>query len=114
MRLSDVLLDTRVRARLDLNDEQVKKIQEINDKRANSVILGLNRTQAEVDYLRATNLQAYIDPVRLADLTTAKFSTHFLYTDLSDESRAELIKILTPQQRQTLEKLSGMTLEKKK
>src|SRR5262249_31604650 len=32
MRLSDVLLDARIRDRLELNDEQVKKIQELAEK----------------------------------------------------------------------------------
>jgi RNA polymerase sigma factor (sigma-70 family) len=118
MRLSDVLLDARVRARLNLNDEQVKKIQEINDKGTMPVTFGLNQTTPADGAFRFLNSIEYVTPLRVATLDTTKFSTQFLYTELStsltDESRAELIKVLTPQQREALEKLSGMTLEKKK
>lgn len=118
MRLSDVLLDVRVRARLDLNDEQVKKIQEINDRGGMSAIFGLSQMTPAAGAFRFSNSIDYDIPVRIANVDTAKLSTQFLYTELStgltDESRAELIKILTPQQREALEKMSGMTLEKKK
>src|SRR5262249_30704243 len=102
----------------DLNDEQVKKIQEINDKGGMSVIFGLNQTSQARGAIQFLNSIEYVTPLRVANLDAAKLSTQFLYTDLgfalTDESRAELIKILTPQQREALEKLSGMTLEKKK
>jgi hypothetical protein len=43
-----------------------------------------------------------------------QLGTHYLATDVSDGSRAELLKVLTPKQREALERLSGMTFEKKK
>jgi hypothetical protein len=98
MRLSDVLLDARVRNRLDLNDEQVKKIQEIHEK--NNTFL--------FRYL------ALGQPATLAvDLTTVQPGLSHVVLDGDDGSRAELLKLLTPKQREALEKLSGMTLEHK-
>jgi len=99
MRLSDVLLDAKIRARLDLNDEQVKKIQEIKQNDATWLYEG---TQA------ATHL--YTARVLLRDPVTVRLA----WSDMSEASRAELLKVLTPQQRHTLERLSGMTLDKSK
>jgi RNA polymerase sigma factor (sigma-70 family) len=94
MRLSEVLLDARVRGRLDLNDEQVKKIQEINEK--NNTFLFQYLTLGQ--------------PVTFAtDQATVRLGTEYL----SNESRAELLKVLTAKQREALEKLSGMTFDKK-
>jgi len=98
MRLSDVLLDARMRSRLELNDEQVKKIQEINEKGNGFVFQYL-------DLARPATFKA--------DLTAVQLGTEFLVTDLSDGSRAELLKVLTPTQREALEKLSGISFEKK-
>ena len=98
MRLSDVLLDARVRGRLDLNDEQVKRIQEINEK--NNTFL--------FQYLTLGHTAAFAPDSRAVQLGTT-----YLTSGLSDESCAELLKVLTRKQREALEKLSGMTLEKK-
>jgi uncharacterized small protein (DUF1192 family) len=114
MRLTDVLLNPRVRARLDLNDEQVKKIQEINEKGVVEHVLGLSQATPTAEYLRLSKVENLLTPYRVDNLADVRFTTRFLLTDVSDESRAELIKILTPQQRAALEKLSGLTLEKKK
>jgi uncharacterized small protein (DUF1192 family) len=98
MRLSDVLLDARIRGRLDLNDEQVKKIQEIHEK-SNTFVF---------QYL------ALGQPARFAtDSAAVRLGTEYLLADLSDGSHAELLKLLTPKQREALEKLSGMTFDKK-
>jgi RNA polymerase sigma factor (sigma-70 family) len=101
MSLSDVLLDAKVRARLDLNDEQVKKIQELANKE------------------HITWLLADVQPRRVHVLSRLVFAeqptTTMLYTtDLSKGSRSELLKVLTPQQREVLERLAGISLEKSK
>ena len=99
MRLSDVLLDAKVRARLDLNDEQVKKIQEIKQKDAFWVYEQV-----------PTTTHLYTTRVLIRDTANARL----VVSDLSEGSRTELLKVLTPQQRQTLERLSGMTFDKSK
>lgn len=97
MRLSDVLLDAKVRARLDLNDEQVKKIQEMSEKGGGDgkFLVSVRTHLKSVQYLRA-------EPVYVT-----------FREKLSDASRAELLKVLTPAQRATLERLSGIKLEGK-
>lgn len=99
MRLSDVLLDAKVRARLDLNDEQVKKIQEISEK-GTGVTLHLD-TKTIVETVHFTRYQ--FQPARVL----------FLSDGVSDAKRAELLKVLSPAQREALERLSGMKLEGK-
>jgi RNA polymerase sigma factor (sigma-70 family) len=101
MRLSDVLLDARIRTRLDLNDEQVKKIQEISDKGGGTVW----------EYTKTQPMK-----VAIAHLYSADVELHsvVLLGGLSDQSRAELLKVLTSRQREALERLSGMTFDKKK
>ncbi|HKA08345.1 MAG TPA: RNA polymerase sigma factor [Gemmataceae bacterium] len=102
MSLSDVLLDAKVRARLDLNDEQVKKIQELASKERFTWLLADTQPQ---------HVRHAISRLVLAEETkTALFFTN----DLSKSSRSELLKVLTPQQREALEKLSGVALEKSK
>jgi RNA polymerase sigma factor (sigma-70 family) len=103
MRLSDVLLDAKMRARLELNDEQVKKIQEIAEKGDGAIFVTV-RTEPiaqEVSFGRFVfgndSLKGYIDSDRL-----------------SDASRSELMKVLTPAQRAALERMSGVSFEKKK
>lgn len=100
MRLSDVLLNAKVRARLELNDEQVKKIQELADKSA-----GRNRYA----------ISTFSTQSVLFERTQALPETHhFVNTYLGIEtSPAELLKVLTPAQRETLERLSGVSYEKK-
>ena len=100
MRLSDVLLNARVKARLNLNDEQVKKIQEITDKKANVKWTFVDTAQPRTALLSRVNLNFMDYAVILSD-------------GLTDDSKAELLKVLTPQQREALERLSGMTFEKK-
>jgi len=103
MHLSDVLLDSRIRARLDLNDEQIKKIQEIKDKGGDVVWVTSNLSRANVYY-------STVD-------FDARTSNAFLYSMLSNSgssaSRTELLKVLTPQQVAGLEKL-GLKFEKGK
>ena len=84
MHLSDVLLDSRIRARLDLNDEQIKKIQEIHEKGGEGVWV-------------TTSLNRPItSQVIGVDFYDAKNSTTFLYGMLVDQSssasRTELLK----------------------
>jgi hypothetical protein len=52
--------------------------------------------------------------VTRADLKLSRFQTVFLADSLTDPSRAELLKVLTPEQREALERLSGLTFEKKR
>ncbi len=95
MQLSEVLLNAKVRSRLDLNDEQVKKIQELAENRAGTY------RQA----LITVSQRSVAGTVLLADYTRARLTT--------DGSPAELLKVLTPQQRELLERLTGMSFEKK-
>ena len=100
MRLSDVLLDAKIRARLNLNDEQVKKIQEFKEKGGDRVWL---------------NVATKVPIENLATRLTIRNVQHVWYSDFSgDASRSELLKVLTAQQRQSLERLSGLTFEKSK
>jgi RNA polymerase sigma factor (sigma-70 family) len=102
MRLSEVLLDPHVRSRLDLNDEQVRKIQEVAEK---SPGVGwayerrvLTRTVGAAERFRVAVLQPEVFSVRL---------------ELSGPDRAELLKVLTPEQVDDLQRLSGMTFDQK-
>jgi uncharacterized small protein (DUF1192 family) len=96
MRLSDVLLDAKVRARLDLNDEQVKRIQELGEKG-----VGARYTLARTTVLDKVGYERF-EPVKVM----------FLYDGI-EPNRAELLKVLTPAQRAALERLSGMKLDGK-
>jgi RNA polymerase sigma factor (sigma-70 family) len=99
MQLSDVLRDAKVRARLNLNDEQVKKIQEITEKGSEGHYrVALATQEARVRYTQA--------------LTTVR-GLYLHRATLSDASRGELLKVLTPAQREALERLSGMKLDGK-
>jgi hypothetical protein len=100
MPLSVVLLDPRVRARLDLNDEQVKKIQEIAERGGDVAVLN------EVLDTRTVR-------VALKHLAGAELRTVYL-RDYHLPSRDEILKVLTPQQRAALERLSGTPVEPKK
>ncbi|HJZ90826.1 MAG TPA: sigma-70 family RNA polymerase sigma factor [Gemmataceae bacterium] len=103
MRLSDVLLDAKIRSRLELNDEQVKKIQEIAEK-------------GNVAFW----LTARTEPVA----TRVFFSRYVLETDtlranveadaFGNASRSDLLKVLTPAQRTALERMSGVSFDKPK
>ena len=103
MRLSDILLDAKMRAQLDLNDEQVKKIQEIAEK------------SGGIDFM-------YTLLSRPSRLTTSQgllgsfdtLSRVTLGEAVIDVSRSDLLKVLTPRQRAALERLSGASLEKTK
>ena len=106
MRLSDVLLNAKVRTRLDLNDEQVKKIQELSDKNKGPYWAFVNSG------LSRPTETSWVDLVH-SDISFS-FARVMLTDGLNDESRAELLKVLTPDQREDLERLSGMTFEKKK
>jgi hypothetical protein len=97
MRLTDVLLDAKVRARLGLDDEQIKKIQELAEK-----------GRVEFGY-QQLKVKSYVSFAR-AEQPLAVF---FDVSTLSDEKRAELLKVLTPAQREALERLSGIKLDKK-
>jgi RNA polymerase sigma factor (sigma-70 family) len=101
MQLSDVLLNAKIRAKLDLNDEQVKKIQELVEN---------GDRRVGIEY--GTRYLAQVVKVQ-AD-TAHVWKTQVLWDRLSDTSRAELLKILNPKQREELERLSGMTFEKTK
>jgi RNA polymerase sigma factor (sigma-70 family) len=106
MRLADVLLDPRIRARLELNDEQIKKIQAIQEKPGFTADW-IMETRPSVLF---ANRQ--FDSVWLGSLNTT--GDILFYDAVGGASRSELLKLLTPQQRQTLERLSGMTFEKDK
>jgi RNA polymerase sigma factor (sigma-70 family) len=102
MRLSDVLLDARVRARLDLSDEQVKKIQELAEKSSEGGWLSdrkvLARTVGAADRLM---------------LSAHRTEVVNVYIGLKGADRAELLKVLTPEQVDALQRLSGMTFDRK-
>jgi RNA polymerase sigma factor (sigma-70 family) len=102
MRLSDILLDAKMRTRLDLNDEQVKKIQEITDKGGPQRNYTTTTKYLSKLYQRAE----FVDLDQSYSLMSVR--------DFGDASGAELLKVLTPPQRQVLERLSGMTFEKTK
>jgi len=102
MRLSDVLLDAKVRSRLGLNDEQVKKIQELAEKDAVTWVLG-----------DAAVLSGRVH-LRESVNTTSALKVLYSTVDFSNTSRSELLKVLTPQQRSALERMSGISLEKQK
>jgi RNA polymerase sigma factor (sigma-70 family) len=99
MRLADVLLEPRVRARLDLNDEQVKRIQEVAEKGGG-----------------ITFLEVQLDP-RPVRYTTTEYTVALMggaLRDVREPGREELLKVLTPQQRATLDRLAGTTVGPKK
>jgi hypothetical protein len=100
MPLSAVLLDPRVRARLDLNDEQVKKIQEIAERGGD--VAALNGL-----------LDAHTVRLTLKTESAMEGSMVFLRS-YHQPSRDEILKVLTPQQRTALERLSGTPVEPKK
>jgi RNA polymerase sigma factor (sigma-70 family) len=103
MRLSDVLLDAKMRARLELNDEQVKKIQEISEK-GNSAFWLSVRADAVSEKALFTRYMFADNSVRaVLDLDR-----------LSDASRSDLLKVLTPAQRAALERMSGVSFDKPK
>jgi hypothetical protein len=105
MALSDILLDPKVRARLGLNDEQVKKIQDLADKRGVLLGYGLARVSGSV----TLNEGQYLGLVS----RFVEGSGTFL-VDSSGPARGELLKLLTPAQRSVLEKMTGTTFEKDK
>ena len=80
----------------------MKKIQELGERRIHSLVVERQETHnlAFTHYLLAEGV--------------LKSTDTFLLGDLSEVSRPELLKVLTPQQREALERLSGMPLEKKK
>ena len=96
-----MLLDSRIRARLDLNDEQVKKIQEIKEKGGDSIWVTTNLFESINVKYKQTDARPDV----------------FLYSTAaangSNASRTELLKVLTPQQIAALEKL-GLKFEKGK
>jgi len=108
MRLSDVLLDAKVRARLELNDEQVKKIQEISEKRDTML------ASYEKQHMKSASIAVFYD-------TTASQLNRDTFGDVfniinnigGDASEPALLKVLTPQQRAALERLSGTRLDSK-
>ena len=69
---------------------------------------------AAIGYVGFATLRDHWISIVLASNTSFWTFTRFLLTEVSDESRAELIKTLSPQQREALERLSGLRLEKKK
>jgi RNA polymerase sigma factor (sigma-70 family) len=101
MNLADALLDARIRTRLDLNDEQVKKIQELSEK------------GQKWSFQRAATL--YTPHVEFTQSMVNLKENQLLsvYLGLNEPDRAELLKVLTPKQVETLERLSGMKFEKK-
>jgi uncharacterized small protein (DUF1192 family) len=108
MALSDVLLDPKVRVRLGLNDEQVKKIQELAEKRAGfaTTWLGMSKLGQAVTVNDTYNLATV--RFMLAD------GTNTLLYDAAGPPRGELLKVLTPAQRSALERMAGVTFEKEK
>jgi RNA polymerase sigma factor (sigma-70 family) len=103
MRLSDILLDPRVRSRLDLNDEQVKKIQEVADRNGRAFWSYLTVQRQSLNFS--------------ADTLVTGLNTLGTLVDVSNsmgEPSADLLKILTHEQRESLEKLSGTKFDKKK
>jgi RNA polymerase sigma factor (sigma-70 family) len=101
MRLSDALLNPKVRGRLGLDDEQVKKIQELADSGRGAT--RLSRTmRAEV--LTHRQVVEYL-PVKR---TLIGLDTRL------DATRSDLLKVLTPEQRKILERLAGVPAEKGK
>jgi hypothetical protein len=80
---------------------QVKKIQELVEN-------GDHRVGLEYG-------TRYLAKVVKVQADTARvWKTQVLWDRLSDTSRAELLTILNPKQREELERLSGMTFEKTK
>lgn len=104
MRLSDVLLDARMRARLELNDEQIKKIQEIAEKHVLAWTLLANDRVPERVWATSLLKPDPSDSVRVQLLTTGEVLR-------IDQSHGDLLKVLTPQQREALERLSGIKYE---
>ena len=101
MRLTDVLLDAKLRARLGLDDEQVKKIQELAEKGGKPEALRL-RAAVVTTHVRFDRTLVAEDLLKVV-----------LSTDgLDDTSRAELLKVLSSEQRRTLERLSGVKFDK--
>ena len=98
MPLNEALLDPKVRARLGLNDEQVKKIQDLAEKSSTSS--GRYTTVA-------------LKQSRFVTLVDGDGSGNFLL-DSASIPRGELLKILTPAQRSALERMAGITFEKEK
>ena len=99
-------LDARIRAKLDLNDEQIKKIQEIREKGGETFWTSAQLTE------RVFFTRNYSKPSTV-DLHDVRFPYAMLVTDASPPSKSELLKVLTPQQIETLEKL-GLKIEKGK
>ena len=108
MTLSDVLLDPKVRSRLALNDEQVKKIQELAENRAGLATTWLGvKTKGEL--LTFSDASYFSLSARFVDHAGAAF-----LLDSGGPPRGELLKVLTPAQRSALQKLAGVTFEKEK
>lgn len=119
MRLSDVLLDARIRDRLDLNDEQIKRIQELADRGFRSR-LGL---ATSFNVLMPQNSNTLL----LSSIYNPTISTFHLYPPNTeayflldrfdaqrDPHQGEMLKVLTPKQREALERISGQSFEKPK
>jgi hypothetical protein len=92
------LLDAKVRARLELNDEQIKKIQELAEKNA-----GLDRYVTSTFTTQSLLLERSQSIPQAIYFLNSRFET----------PPADLLKVLTPAQRETLERLSGVSYEKK-
>jgi hypothetical protein len=101
MRLKDVLLDARVRARLDLNDEQVKKIQELSEK----------MSEQSASFTLA--FRGLASEQLLGRVYTARPENSGVLLGLSEPDRGELMKVLSPRQVEALERLSGMKFDRK-
>jgi RNA polymerase sigma factor (sigma-70 family) len=104
MQITDLLLNPKIRARLELNDEQIKKIQELKEKQPWAYIVEGVHTQPYV----------VAGVARQALSLDGASGTLWLSTQIYDSSRSDAIKVLTPQQREILERLSGLTFEKGK
>ena len=111
MRLSEVLLNAKIRERLDLNDEQVKKIQEISEKR-------VFQSYSDIVYPQIVNRTTVMFDA-IANRTTVTGpggidmrNYGYWHVAGGDEAyRSALLKLLTPQQREALERLSGLKME---
>jgi RNA polymerase sigma factor (sigma-70 family) len=109
MRLSDVLLDARIRERLELNDEQVKKIQELTEKSKTWAIL--RDGSVSVGYDVGLHYSAWTNTLLPQQ---HRFATWAYFGIENDTSRSDLLKVLTPKQKEALERLSGAKYEKSK
>ncbi len=106
MRLSDVLLNAKIRDRLELNDEQIKKIHElVAAKRGQSWALDAGVPRG-IQWLGISRMKVEND--------ASQYQLLSLLSRSDDVPSTELMKLLTARQRETLERLSGIKTEKAK